>query len=125
MDRFAYGPSDYFSVSLGMHFFYLPPIPSYTLMNFHIPGRALGFYCRDSRGDWHLYRWPSADDRRGFSKPGRCIKHNRHVVFLAEIAQSCGKPSFPVSYSVHCLSSSGLATEQLISSSTSLVFSAP
>ena len=57
---------------------FLPP--SYVLY-FDIPGRTLGHSHRDSRDDWYLYRRPSADDRRGFPKPGRCIKHNGHGVF--------------------------------------------
>jgi hypothetical protein len=99
-----YGPSDCISFSLFMHlcFFFninynLPPIISYTFMNFHIQGRALGFHRRNSRGDWHLYRRPSADDRRGSPKPGRCIKHNHHGVFPVGISQSCGNPSFQLS----------------------------
>ena len=66
-------------------------------INLRVPGRALGFHRRDSRGDWHLYRRPSADDRRGFPKPGRCIKHNRQGVFPVGITQSCGNPSFQLS----------------------------
>ena len=73
------------------------PIISYTSTNFLVPGRALGFHRRDSRGDWYLYRRPSADDRRGFPKPGRCIKHNHHGVFPVGLTQDCGSPSF------HCL----------------------
>ena len=66
-------------------------------INLRVPGRALGFHRRNSRGDWHLYRRPSADDRRGFPKPGRCTKHNRHGVFPVGINQSCGNPSFQLS----------------------------
>ena len=73
------------------------PIISYTSTNFLVPGRALGFHRRDSRGDWYLYRRPSADDRRGFPKPGRCIKHNHYGVFPVGLTQDCGSPSF------HCL----------------------
>ncbi len=67
------------------------------IISLRVPGRALGFHRRDSRGDWHLYRRPSADDRRGFPKPGRCIKHNRQGVFPVGITQSCGNPSFQLS----------------------------
>ena len=67
------------------------------IINIRVPGRGLGFHRRDSRGDWHLYRRPSADDRRGFPKPGRCTKHNRHGVFPVGINQSCGNPSFQLS----------------------------
>ena len=66
-------------------------------INLRVPGRALGFHRRDSRGDWYLYRRPSADDRRGFPKPGRCIKHNHYGVFPVGLTQDCGNPSF------HCL----------------------
>ena len=67
------------------------------IISLRVPGRALGFHRRDSRGDWHLYRRPSADDRRGFPKPSRCIKHNRRGVFPVGINQSRGNPSFQLS----------------------------
>ena len=91
-------------------------------INLRVPGRALGFHRRDSRGDWYLYRRPSADDRRGFPKPGRCIKHNRHGVFPVGITQSCGNPSFQLSDILFVFSFSSLFFLLLLYYETTISF---
>ena len=92
------------------------------IISLRVPGRALGFHRRDFRGDWHLYRRPSADDRRGFPKPGRCIKHNRHGVFPVGITQSCGNPSFQLSDILFVFSFSSLFFLLLLYYETTISF---
>jgi hypothetical protein len=91
-------PKSVVSHSSTNHFFFSLPVllslRSFLCINKFLCPRP-GPETSPSGSPWWLaplYRRPSADDRRGFPKPGRCIKHNHHGVFPVGLTQSCGSP---------------------------------